>query len=84
MCYRLFRAGAINGKNVQRDQVNPMPDLPEPICRTLFTDGAWRAVYESPGDRQYVIDDDGQGVYGVWYFPREADQPVIVEPETRA
>jgi hypothetical protein len=61
-----------------------MPDpISEPICRTLFTDGVWRPVYESPGDRQYVIDDDGQRLYGVWYVPPDADPPLIVEQEAR-
>jgi hypothetical protein len=46
-----------------------------------FTDGRTRQVRADPGGRQYVVDDDGQLVYGLWLRPEEetADQPVIVE-----
>jgi hypothetical protein len=38
-----------------------------------------RPVYED-GIGQYVIDDDGQPVRGVWLIPRdEADVPAIVD-----
>jgi hypothetical protein len=38
-----------------------------------------RPVYEDDA-RQYVIDDDGEKVRGVWYIPREqADEPLIVQ-----
>ncbi len=36
------------------------------IGRRLFTDGAERLVYEDADGRQYVVDDDGQRVEGVW------------------
>lgn len=31
-----------------------------------FTDGTQRAVYQDDDARQFVIDDDGQAVYGIW------------------
>jgi hypothetical protein len=57
------------------------PDVPDVhVADTVFTDGVWRAVYEQPDGRQYVIDDDGEPVFGIWFIPRDdADVPVIVE-----
>jgi hypothetical protein len=37
-----------------------------------FTDGTQRAVYEDDDGRQFVIDDDGQAVYGIWILPDES------------
>jgi hypothetical protein len=39
---------------------------------------------ERPDGRQYVLDDAGEPVYGVWFIPREeADWPVVVrEPSS--
>jgi hypothetical protein len=43
-----------------------------------FADGAMRPVYDE-GKRQYVIDDDGYKVHGVWLIPEdEPDLPLIV------
>ena len=43
-----------------------------------FTDGATRVVY--PDLRgQYVLDEDGQPVYGVWLHPDEYQEPVVIE-----
>jgi hypothetical protein len=39
------------------------------IGRRLFTDGLERDVYEDAEGRQYVLDGDGQRVYGVWLCP---------------
>ena len=41
-----------------------------------FTDGSQREVYEDDDGRQFVLDDEGQPVYGVWIV---VDEPVIVE-----
>jgi hypothetical protein len=41
------------------------------IAYVLFTDGAKRPVYQEPGGKQYVIDDEGEKVHGVWYLPPE-------------
>ncbi len=40
-----------------------------------FTDGTGGPVYAN-GERQYVIGDDGECVYGQWLLP--SDEPVIV------
>jgi hypothetical protein len=46
-----------------------------------FVDGAMRPIYDN-GRRQYVIDDEGLKVYGVWLIPPdEPDLPVIVPAE---
>jgi hypothetical protein len=41
------------------------------IARVLFADGARRAVYLEASGKQYVIDDEGEKVHGVWYLPLE-------------
>jgi hypothetical protein len=52
-----------------------------PIASVRFVDGVTRPVYEESG-RQYVYDEEGERVYGVWFLsPEEGDEPVIVEPE---
>ena len=39
-----------------------------------------RPVYEDRNGGQYVHDDDGEIVSGVWYIPRDLpDEPLIVE-----
>jgi hypothetical protein len=45
-----------------------------------FTDGSTRLVY-ADARGQYVFDDDGNRVYGVYLVPEEewADVPVIVD-----
>jgi hypothetical protein len=54
--------------------------MPNPVVAfTEFADGVRRSVYEEPDGRQYVIDKDGEQVYGVWYIPREeCDRPNYV------
>jgi PBCV-specific basic adaptor domain len=52
----------------------------EQVASTEFAGGAMRPVYQTPEGRQYVIDDNGQRVYGVWYWPREDhDTPAVVD-----
>ncbi len=41
-----------------------------------FTDGSQRAVYQDDEGRQFVIDDEGQAVYGTWLLP---DEPAIID-----
>jgi hypothetical protein len=48
------------------------------IGHVRFTDGAERQVNEDAGGRQYVLDDQGEPVCGVWLPP--ADEPVVVTP----
>jgi hypothetical protein len=55
---------------------------PDPVLGYRdFTDGRTRPVHAC--SRQYVVDDDGQLVYGLWLRPEEekVDLPVIVEGE---
>ena len=35
------------------------------VAYVEFVGGIMRPVYEEPGGRQYVFDDDGEQVYGV-------------------
>jgi hypothetical protein len=35
----------------------------------LFTDGAERRVYEDAQGRQYVVDEEGRRLEGVWLVP---------------
>lgn len=55
--------------------------MPDPIIAdTDFADGIRREVYEDTKGRQYVLDSDGEPVYGVWCIPREeCDWPIIVD-----
>jgi len=41
------------------------------IAYVRFVDGARRPVYLEAGGKQYVFDDEGEKVYGVWYLPLE-------------
>ena len=49
---------------------------PQPIGTREFLDGSTRLVYVEADGRQFVIDDDGQRLYGVWLY-READEPTV-------
>jgi hypothetical protein len=57
-----------------------MPDeQDEIVAYTEFADGPMRPVYQAP-DGQYVIDDAGQRVYGVWFIPQDDhDMPTILD-----
>ena len=48
----------------------------EPVAHVRFADGPFRQVFEADG-RQFVITDDGDPVYGVWYIPPD-DRPVPI------
>lgn len=52
--------------------------IPKPFGHRWFTDGANRPVYLDTDGRQFVLDDDGQRVYGVWILEEEADAPIMV------
>ena len=52
------------------------PDTP--LACAEFADGSRREVW-SYGDRQYVVDDLGDRVYGVWLLP--PDEPLIIRTE---
>jgi hypothetical protein len=53
------------------------------IASVEFADGVTRLVYED-AHGQYVLDDQGEAWYGVWYVSREeletmfGDRPIIV------
>jgi hypothetical protein len=55
------------------------------VASIEFTDGVWCRVYETSDGRQYVIDDDGHRVYGLWFIPPDDPQPtvVVVQPPQR-
>jgi hypothetical protein len=46
------------------------------IAFVPFIDSAIRPVFLDEDGRQYVLDDDGQPVYGMWVY---IDEPEIVE-----
>ena len=46
-----------------------------PIASISFVDGITRPVFLDVDGRQYVLDGDGQDVYGVWVL---IDEPLIV------
>jgi phenolic acid decarboxylase len=48
------------------------------VAAIRFTDGVWRDVFEEPTGRQYVLDHDGERVYGVWFIPRDEPEPDVV------
>jgi hypothetical protein len=53
---------------------------PPIVARVLFSDRTTRCVYQAEDGRQFVIGNEGERVYGMWFIPRdEADEPVIVQ-----
>jgi len=52
----------------------------EYIGKRRFVDGETRLVFKDERG-QFVLDDDGQPVYGVWLVPEgdAVDEPVVVE-----
>jgi hypothetical protein len=51
----------------------------EPIAHIEFAGGPMWPVFED-GSRQYVVDDDGKRVYGVWFIPRDdVDLPLVIQ-----
>jgi len=52
------------------------------VAYTQFVDDKTRPVFEHPSG-QYVIADDGEAIYGVWYIPpEECHIPLVVIDET--
>jgi hypothetical protein len=41
------------------------------IGKARFVDGSRRDVFQQPDGRQYVLDDAGELVHGVWIIPEE-------------
>jgi hypothetical protein len=48
------------------------------IADTVFADGVWRPVWQDGKGRQYVLDCDGEPVYGVWLIQTADGQPCVV------
>jgi hypothetical protein len=46
----------------------------KPIASIPFTDGIARPAFRDAGGRQYILDEEGQPVYGVWVY---IDEPEI-------
>jgi hypothetical protein len=48
-----------------------------------FADGSIRTAWKSADGLQFVEDENGERVYGVWYIPRdESLKPIIVDTGT--
>jgi hypothetical protein len=52
--------------------------MDEHVATICFIDGVWRPVYEGADARQYVIDGDGEKVYGVWFIPPSEPTPTVI------
>jgi hypothetical protein len=67
----------------ERLQNNPWgASMHDQIVVRVLIDGLWRAIYEQPDGRRYLLDDDDERVYNVWHFLNEKMQPkpgVVVE-----
>jgi hypothetical protein len=79
-CGRRLRYGCSRGGTSSRSsEASLIVTMHDPIvCRTLFLGEIWRDVYEQPDGRQYVLDEDDEPVYGVWYIPQEMPEPDAV------
>ena len=55
----------------------------EPLAHVRFADGSIRPVFEEDG-RQFVTDNEGNRVYGVWFIPRGEPVPFIVPARSPA
>jgi hypothetical protein len=55
----------------------------DPVIGTCrFTDGVERDVYQASDGRQFVIDDFGLPVFGVWLPPADNDADASLEVAT--
>jgi hypothetical protein len=50
-----------------------------PLASIPFIDGVISPVYVGDDGRQYVLDDEGRPIYGVWVH---SDEPLIVRAAT--
>jgi hypothetical protein len=56
--------------------------MPDPVIAQVdFVDGIRRPVFEQLDGRQYVLSDEGERLFGVWFIPPDGgiDLPVIVD-----
>jgi hypothetical protein len=50
------------------------------VAEVHFDDGSIRTAWETEDGLQYVEDDNGEKVYGVWFIPSdEGPKPIIVD-----
>jgi hypothetical protein len=56
----------------------PTPHLTDTSPTWSSPTGVWRPVWEDRHGRQYVLDGDGEPVYGVWRVPRDDVQPCAI------
>ena len=48
------------------------------VAHVWFVDAIKRTVFQQADGRQYVLDDDGEPVPGVWLIPKEEVVPDVV------
>jgi hypothetical protein len=53
----------------------------QPIARVPFVDRALPVVYPDKNDRQFVVDDGRDTVYGYWVLMDDPDEPATVDVE---
>ena len=51
------------------------------LGESQFTDATTRPIYRDGDGRQFILDEDGEPVYGVWLHPDEYQEPVALEPQ---
>jgi hypothetical protein len=57
--------------------------MPEPVAFTFTVDGLRLPVFEDARG-QYIIDDQGEEIRGVWFIAREeCDLPIVVDQQPR-
>jgi hypothetical protein len=74
---RAFRLHVVSPAHL----ITAMSSKPLHIGERDFTDGATRRVYRDPDGRQFVEDDEGERVYGIWILQAaaEPDEPIVVK-----
>jgi hypothetical protein len=53
----------------------------QPVALIPLTDGVERDVHQDKDGRQFVMDDEGDKVYGYWILMDDSDEPAIVDAE---
>jgi hypothetical protein len=53
----------------------------QPVARIPFTDRVEREAFQDMDDRLFVVDDDGDAVYGYWVVMDDPEEPLIEEAE---
>jgi hypothetical protein len=55
---------------------------PVRIGSRLFVDGVTRDVFVGEDGRQFVLDNDGNPVHGVWIYILELDSDPVIVPKS--